>query len=231
MATTGTYAFNPAASGLTLTAFNRIGIRPTEVTPQHLADASTEANLLQVSIGANQPNLWRSEIFDITLTEGTAEYSLPARMIAVQDVYLSTAPSGSPVTDRILFPMTLYEYDAQPNKTQEAPPTGYLIKKTLTPTITFWQVPDQDDTYEAHVRILSQMQDASQIGGLTLDMPYIYLDVYVSGLAYRLARIYAPDKEVLRKQDYMEALALAAKTDTQDNTSIYIQPAFGGYYR
>lgn len=230
MATTGTYAFAPAASSLTLTAFNRIGIRPTEVTAMHLADAATEANLLQVALGANQPNLWRSEIYDIELDEGTAEYDLPARMIAVQDIYMTTT-SGGASSDRILFPLTLYEYDAQPNKTQEAPPTAYLIKKTLSPTITFWQVPDQDDTYTAHVRILSQMQDASQISAATLDMPYIYLDVYVAGLAHRLARIYAPDKEALRKQDYMEALAIAAKTDTQDNTSIYVQPAFGGYYR
>jgi len=196
----------------------------------HLNDAATEANLLQVALGANQPNLWRSEIFDIDLEEGVAEYALPARMIAVQDIYVSTSVNGSPVTDRMLFPMSLYEYDAQPNKTEQATPTAYLIQKTLSPTITFWQVPDADDTYEAHVRILSQMQDSSQVSGTTLDMPYIYLDVYVAGLAHRLARIYAPDKEQLRKQDYMEALAIAAKTDTQDNVALYIQPALGGYY-
>lgn len=231
MATTGTYAFSPAASALTLTAFNRIGIRPSEVTAMHLANAATEANLLQASIGANQPNLWRSEVYDIDLEDGVAEYDLPTRMIAIQDVYMTTTSGGSS-TDRLLFPLTLYEYDAQPNKTQEAPPTAYLIQKVIpTPTITFWQVPDADDTYEAHVRILSQIQDVSQLSGTTLDMPYIYLDVYVAGLAYRLARIYAPDKEMLRKQDYMEALAIAQKTDTQDNTSIYIQPAFSGFYR
>ncbi len=232
MATSGTYAFSQSpASGLTLVAFGRIGIRRSEITAQHLADASTEANLLQGSLGANQPNLWRSEVYDITLTEGEEEYDLPARMIAIQDIYLTTTPSGGASTDRMMAPISLYQYDAQPDKTQQAPPTAYVIFKTLAPTVKFWQVPDGNATYVAHVRLLSQAQDASQISGTTLDMPYIYLDVYVAGLAHRLSRIYAPDKEMIRKADYMEALALAQNTDTQDSVGISITPAWGNYYR
>lgn len=235
MTTTGTYTFSTsAASGLTLVALSRIGIRRTEVTMQHLTDAATEANLLQVAIGNAQPNLWRSEVYDITLTDGEEEYDLPARMIAVQDIYLTTTPSGgssSTSTDRLLFPMSLYEYDAQPNKTTQAPPTTYVVFKTIpTPTIKFWQVPDDSATYTAHVRLLSQVQDASQISGASLDLPYTYLDVYVAGLSHRLSRIYAPDKEIMRKQDYLEALAAAQNTDTQDNVSLYIAPAFDSYW-
>ena len=114
----------------------------------------------------------------------------------------------------------------------QAAPTTYTIFKTIpTPTIKFWQLPDDSATYTAHVRMLSQVQDASQVSGASLDLPYTYLDVYVAGLAHRLSRIYAPDKEQMRKQDYMEALAAAQNTDTQDSTSIYIQPAFSSYYR
>lgn len=189
-----------------------------------------EANLLQGSIGANQPNLWRSEVYDIDLEEGEEEYDLPARMIAIQDIYLTTTDGSGTDTDRMLAPLSLYQYDAQPNKTQQAVPTSYVIFKTLSPTIKFWQTPDADDTYTAHVRLLSQSQDASQISGVTLDMPYIYLDVYVAGLAHRLSRIYAPDKEMMRKADYLEALALAQNTDTQDSTGISIMPSFSGFY-
>lgn len=234
MATTGTRAFNPAASAMTLLAFARIGIRRIEVTIQHLEDAATEANLVQVTVGNNQPNLWSSEIYDITLVEGQAEYDLPARMIAIQDIYLTTEPSGASAgssTDRVLFPMTLTQYDAQPNKTIQAPPTGYLIQKTLQPTVKFWQVPDDNATYTAHVRMLSRMEDVSIRSGYTLDMPYIYLDVFVAGLAHRLARIYAPDKEQIRKVDYLDALTAAQNTDTQDNTTFTIGPSFSGYFR
>lgn len=235
MTTSGSYSFSAsAASGLTLVAFGRIGIRRAELTSQHLQDASVEANLLQSGLGSQQPHLWRSEVYDITLTQGVAEYDLPPRMIAVQDIYLTTLATGasaSTATDRILGPLSLFEWDAQTNKSQQAPPTAYVIFKTLSPTIKFWQVPDGNATYTAHVRLLSQMQDASQISGVTLDMPYIYLDVYVSGLAYRLSRIYAPDKEIIRKQDYMEALEAAEKTDTQDSVGLFIQPDFSNYTR
>lgn len=235
MTTSGTYTFaSSPASGLTMVAFGRIGLRRTELTVQHLQDAAMEANLLQVSISGNQPNLWRSEVYDITLEEGEAEYDLPARMVAVQDIYLTTTPSGGSAdtsTDRVLGALSLFEYDSQAQKTQQAPPTSYVIFKTLSPTIKFWQVPDGNATYVAHVRMLSQIQDASQRNGTTLDLPYVYLDAYVAGLAYRMARIYAPDKEMMRKQDYMEALAIAQNTDTQDNVGMYIQPDFSVYNR
>ena len=231
MTTSGTYNFSAsAASGLTLVAFSRIGIRRTEITAQHLQDAAQEANLLQVTLGGNQPNLWRSEVYTISLTAGTANYALPSRMIAVQDVYITTT-SGGTSTDRVIFPMSLFEYDAQPNKTQQAPPTTYVVYKTLSPSLTFWQTPDDSATYTANCRILTQMQDASQVGGTTLDLPYVYLDAYVAGLAYRMSRIYAPDKEQMRKADWMEALAIAQKTDVQDNVMIYIQPNFSSYGR
>ena len=235
MASSGTYDFSSSpASGLTLVAFSRIGIRRTEIQAQHLTDAGIEANLLQVELGNNQPNLWRTEVYNITLTAGTATYNLPARMIAIQDVYITTTPSGGSSgsdTDRLLAPLSFLEYDSQSNKTQQAPPTSYLINKTLTPTITFWQVPDDSASYVVHVRMLGQVQDASQRNGTTLDLPYSYLDAYVAGLAYRLSRSYAPDKEVLRKQDWVDALAAAQRTDTQDNVGLYIQPDFSGYNR
>ena len=236
MATSNTYNFaTSAASGLTLVAFGRIGIRRTEITAQHLADAASEANLLQVAISNQQPNLWKSAVYPITLTAGTNNYNLPTNMIAIQDIYLNVTPSGgssATSTDRLLFPLSLFEWDAQPNKTTQAPPTTYVIFKTIpTPTVTFWQTPDSSATYTAYVRYLSQVQDASQISGASLELPYTYLDVYVAGLAHRLSRTYAPDKEIMRKQDYLEALAAAQNTDTQDSVCLYIQPSFDGYVR
>lgn len=226
--------YDPALSALTLQAFERIGLRGTEVTIQHLQKAAVEANLLQVSISNGQPNLWRSELYEITLVESQAEYDLPARMIAVQDIYIRTVPTGASAgtaIDRVIYPMSLTDYDAQPNKTIEAPPTAYVVYKTIpTPTITFWQVPDGNATYTAFVRILSRPETAAMQSGTTLDMPYIYLDAYVAGMAHRLARIYAPDKEMIRKADYQEALLLAQATDTQDNVTMVVAPSLGSYY-
>lgn len=234
MTTSGTTVYDPAASALTLQAFERIGLRGSEVTIQHLSRAAVEANLFQGALSSMQPNLWRSELYSITLTEGTADYDLPERMIAVQDAYINTVASGasaSTAIDRVIYPMSMGDYDAQPNKTVEAPPTAYVVFKTIpTPTITFWQVPDGNATYTAKIRILTRPETVAMASGVTLDLPYIYLDVFVAGMAHRLARIYAPEKEAIRKQDYMEALTIAQATDTQDNVSLSISPVMSGYF-
>jgi len=51
-----------------------------------------------------------------------------------------------------------------------------------------------------------------------------------AGLAYRLARIYAPALEDKRKTDYMEAWQIAADSDLE-NTPVRIIPRLSGYYR
>lgn len=230
MASTGTYAYNPAAANLTMVAFARIGLRRTALTAQHLSDAETEGNLLQVEIGNKQPNAWKQELYAIPLVEGTATYTLPSRLIAIRDAYV-TITSGGVSTDQIVWALSTYEYDSQANKTQQAVPTAYWMNRLITPTITMWPVPDGNATYTLNVRMLSQVQDMAFAGGAQLDMPYRFLDVFVAGLAHRMARIYARDQEQLRKMDYMDAWANAAAQDVDDNVGLTIAPDTSGYWR
>lgn len=230
MASTGTYAYNPAAANLTMVAFARIGLRRTALTAQHLSDAETEGNLLQVEIGNKQPNAWKQELYSIPLVQGTATYTLPSRLIAIRDAYV-TITSGGVSTDQIVWALSTYEYDSQANKTQQAVPTAYWMNRLITPTITMWPVPDGNATYTLNVRMLSQVQDMAFAGGAQLDMPYRFLDVFVAGLAHRMARIYARDQEQLRKMDYMDAWANAAAQDVDDNVGLTIAPDTSGYWR
>lgn len=230
MASTGTYSYGPPASSLTLISFGRIGLRRAELTTQHMADADQEGNLLQVELGNRIPNLWRQEIYPITLVQGTAQYNLPGRTVGIRDAYITTS-SGGVDQDRVIWPLSASEYDSQSNKTQQAPPQAYYCEKTITPTITTWPVADGNAAYTLKIRLMTQIQDASQASGTTLDMPYRWLDVYVAGLAHRLSRIYAPDKEMMRKADYQEAWANAASEDVEDNVSVFIAPAMSSYWR
>lgn len=230
MASTGTYAYNPAAANLTMVAFARIGLRRTALTAQHLSDAETEGNLLQVEIGNKQPNAWKQELYAIPLVEGTATYTLPSRLIAIRDAYV-TITSGGVSTDQIVWALSTYEYDSQANKTQQAVPTAYWMNRLITPTITMWPVPDGNATYTLNVRMLSQVQDMAFAGGAQLDMPYRFLDVFVAGLAHRMSRIYARDQEQLRKMDYIDAWANAAAQDVDDNVGLTIAPDTSGYWR
>ena len=229
MASSGTFAFGPAASNLTLTAFGRIGIRRTELTAQHMDDAATEANLVQVKLANLQPNLWTDVLYPVNLVQGTATYTLDPSLIAIQAAYLTTTIGGVS-TDRIMWPYSTFEYSAIPNKTQQAPPTSYWYNRQITPQISLWPVPDGNAAYVLNLRICKQIQDVSMASGTTLNLPYRWFDVYVADLAHRLSRIYAPDKEAMRKQDAADAWANAA-TEDQERTPIYFVPTGAmGYF-
>lgn len=212
-----------------LTAFGRIGIRRTELTAQHMADAENEANLVQVKLANRQPNLWTDELYSVSLIEGTATYTLNARLIAIQAAYLTTT-SGGTSTDRLVFPYSTFEYAAVPDKTQQGVPTAYWYNRQITPQITMWPVPDGNATYTLRLRVCRQIQDVNLKNGTTLDLPYRWLDVFVADLAHRLSRIYAPDKEQMRKADAEEAWANAA-TEDQERVPLYIAASFSSYWR
>ena len=230
MTSSGIYSFNPAVSGLVMLAYSRIGKRRTQITPEMLADADLESNFVQIGLGVRQPNLWRNQLFERTLEESEPSYDLPSHFIAIRDAFISITSNGV-TTDRVVWPLSTMEYDALPVKLQEGPPTCYYINKLMTPTITFWPVPDGAATYVANIRILTQIQDTSLKNGVTLDMPYRALDVFVAGLAHRLSRHHARDLEAARKQDFNEAWADFTSTDVEDNVSILISPDTSGYWR
>lgn len=229
MASSGLYQFNPAASNLTLVAYSRIGIRRTAITAEHMADAESEANLVQVELTNRQPLLWRSELYTQALTQGTGTYVLPARMVAIQAAYITTTNNGQSF-DRIIWPLSAFEWSALPDKTTQAPPQSYWYDRLINPEMKLWPVPDGNATYTLKLQILSQIQDVVLGNGVTMDMPFRYLDCFVAKLAHRLARIYAPDKEALRKADADEAWNVAAAQDSED-VPLYIQPGLDSYYR
>ena len=211
-----------------LSAFARIGIRRTEITAQHMADADVEANLVQVEISNRVPNLWLDELHTQVLTAGTATYTLPQRLVAFQAPFISI-DSGGVAIDRIIFPYSTWEYAAIPNKTQQGPPTCYWLSTLITPEITFWPVPDDNSTYTFKARFLRQVQDASLSNGINIDFPYRWIDVFVAKLAHRLARIYARDMEQIREADAEKAWVIAATTD-KEQVPTYIQPVTTQYW-
>lgn len=230
MTSSGTYSFEPSFGDLTLNAFARIGLRRTEITQQHLADAALESNLVQVELINSQPNLWTAELESVPLEEGVATYALPARMISPMAVYLSTASGAGGSTDRVLFPLSTYEYASLPDKTVQGPPTSYWYQRSIIPQVHMWPVPDGNSDYTLNLRILSQLQDAVIPNGVTPNLPYRWMDWFSARLAHRLSRIYKPELEAARKADAAEAWANAAKEDIE-YTNVYLMPGIGGYYQ
>lgn len=230
MATSGTYAFSPSVGELVMNAYGRIQMRRTELTQQHLSDAATEANLVQVEFSNRQPNLFSAETYEVSLSEGVSTYTLPGRMIAPMAVYMTTTNDGGTSYDRILWPISTYEYAALPNKSQQAPPTSFWYDRLSAPQVVMWPVPDASATYTLKLRILSQFEDATIPNGVTPDMPYRFIDAFTSALAARLAAIYKPELEDRRKADAERAWQIAATQDTE-NVPVYFLPMSQSYWR
>lgn len=228
--TSGTYNFAPALSEVVLNAYARIGVRRTEIQQTHLADAKMEANLLLAKIADQQPNLWSVDLLTLPLLQGASTYTVPAETVMILDAYIRY---GSPSTDRSIYPISRSEYATYPEKSLQAFPTVFWFDRLISPTITIWPVPDGNGPYTLFYYRVRQIQDADYSDGtnaLNIEIPYLWLDAFTSGLAARLARIYAPQLEGQRKMDADEAWGLAAKQDVE-NVTLMMNPGLSSYFR
>lgn len=234
MTTSGTYAFNPVAGEVFAAAFGMCGVRRTEITTQHLADANYHANMVMVDFSNRNPNQWALEIQQVPLVATVNTYNLTNRTIAIAAAYVSTTVGGT-VNDRIISSMSAAEYAAIPIKSQQGFPNSYWLNlANPIPTIHIYYTPDAAFTYTLNLTTFRQMQDLSPANGQTLDAPYRFLDAFTTGLAARLATVYPDPKRPNLPKDY-EALyerrmQLASGTD-QENVNLYITPGLQGYFR
>jgi hypothetical protein len=229
--TTGTFNFMPSLGEVVLNAFSRIGVRRPEILQTHLADARMEANLLLAKISNTQPNLWTVDLQILPLVQGVATYTVPSETAMILDAYVRFGAVTE--TDRAMYPISRSEYSTYPQKMLQAFPTVYWYDRLISPTITIWPVPDANGPYTLFYYRVRQVQDADytdNTNALTIEIPYLWLDAFCAGLAARLARIYAPNLEQIRKADADEAWALAAKQDVE-NVEMTIYPGLSGYFR
>lgn len=199
---------------------------------KHFYTARRQLNLMLVSEFSNRPvNLWKVTPVPNSqaLTQGTATYTLPGNVIAILDAYRSTQQGTVNQTDIFMNPISLDDYAAYPMKQTQAPPTQYYFNRQITPQITLYPVPDNGGPYFLNYYAWITTQDANLSGGETPDVVNRWLDAVCAGLAYRVSRVYAPERSAGLKTDYQEALMLAEGQDTQ-NTPIRIIPKFDGYW-
>ena len=226
--TSGNYNFAPSLGEVVLTAFSRIGIRRTEILETHLQDAKQEANLLLAKMSNLQPNLWTVDQQALPLLQGVATYTVPAETVMILDAFVRYGTGNS--IDRTIYPVSRSEYSTYPNKFIQAFPTVFWFDRLISPTITIWQVPDANGPYTLFYYRVRQIQDVDYTNAQDIEIPYLWLDAFTAGLAYRLSRIYAPQLEQIRKTDADEAWQEAA-TQGVENVDMYISPGLAFYFR
>lgn len=230
MATSGTYDFNLSGGELILYAYSLCGKKRTELLAEHMADARTALNMLLASFGTETPNLWTVDEVVETLVPSTATYSVDPYTVMILDAFIRTGAGTESQSDRIIWPISRTEYAAMPNKTLEAPPTVFWFDRVLSPTITLWQTPDDQQDYELHYYRCTVVQDAEPANGQTVQAPRFWQLAIAFGLAELLAHTYAPDR-VDRLALKAASLLREAREQDVENVPLYIAPMVGGYYR
>jgi len=225
--TSRTYNFNPSGGEIVLDAFGRCQIRPSEITQDHMFTARMKLNLLLSEWSNNQINLWEVSLQSIPLVQGSATYSVPAETVMILDMYVSY---GNPATDRYLNPLSRTEYAAIANKTSQGNPSQYWFNRTISPTVTFYLVPDGSLSYTAKFYSVRQTQDADVTNGYNVEVQSRWMAAFTAGMAWMLSETYRPELEDKLFNRYQRAWNIAAAQDTE-NVPLYIGPQLGSYFR
>lgn len=228
MTSSNSWDFSLTNAEIITTAYGLCGIRRTQLTAEYLTDARIQLNLMFASWSNQQVNLFNVDLVTVPLVQGTATYAVDAKTIMILDAYLSF--NGSPLSNRLLFPISRTEYASYSNPTAQGAPSVFWFDRLLSPTVTLWLVPDQTGTYTLNYYRCTLNQDANLPGGETPAIPTRWLDAAVTGLAARLAKIYAPALEDKRQADADKAWNIAATQDVE-NVDMVIAPQVGNYYR
>jgi hypothetical protein len=228
MATSGTFSFNPSLGEATIFALNLCGIRGTSILQEHMESARMSANMLLGRWSNQGVNLWAVDLQTVSLVQGTSTYSVPANTVVILDGYVSIV-TGTSTIDRYILPISRTEYASYPNKAQQGWPTTYWMDRLLSPTVTLWPVPDGEQATFSYYRV-RQIQDAAFTSGQQVEIPYLFLEAFVYGLAQRLAIVWAPDRAPGLKALADESYQIAADQN-EEISNVYVSPQVSSYFR
>jgi hypothetical protein len=227
---TGTTSFNPSAGDLGFYALRRCGIQRTAVDASHLADLAMAGNLVLSDLSTEQPNLWKVALISTPLTQGVAQYTLPANVLVVLNCYRRTVIGGTTNNDIDLYGVSRDEYSSYPNKALQQPPSVYWADRVVPIVLNLYPTPDANGPYTIFIYCIQQDDDVSAGAGDTIDMPYRFLKAFSDGLCKELALTYAPDRVQGLTLEY-EASKKRAQVQDRENVTMSITPGLSRYYQ
>lgn len=229
MATSNTFGFSPATGELIQSAFGRLQFRRNQISTEMMLDGQQEANFMFVEAANRGPNLWTVDLISTPLVQSVPTYTVDPTTVMMLDVNVEVSNSGSPIS-RNISPLTRTNYSNIPDKLQEGPPTSFWFDRLIAPTVSLWPVPDNEGPYTLKYYRYRQMQDAYLTDGQNAELPYLFLDWCVAGMAARLAPYYKPEAEGIRVAAAEKAWTIASSQNTE-NAPVSIAPQLNNYYR
>lgn len=228
MTTSGTSSFNLSILDIVEDAFER---NNKEVRSGYdLKTARRSLNLLFTELANRGLNLWTIEEGVIPLYQGQITYDLPADTVDLLDQVTRTG-SGQNQIDININRISESTYSTIPNKNATGRPIQVWVNRRsgatypttgiAYPQINVWPAPDQGAVESPYYYFvywrMRRMQDAGN-GDNTQDIPFRYLNVIISGLAYYLSMKLSdvdPTRIQMLKADYEQQLDLANQEDRE----------------
>lgn len=247
MTTSGSYSFNPALGEIVLYAYNMAGVRNTALVQEHFQTARMAANMMLSSWSNQGVNLWKVDLVTVDLIKGRSTYAVDPSTVVILDAYVTILSDNAPPIDRIILPVSRTEYSSYPNKQQQGFTTVFWFDRLTSPTdmigpgnselvpvsgpqVTLWPVPDGYSAQQLKYYRLVQTQTSNLQNGETVDIPFLWMEAFADGLAYRLAKIWNPQIAVELKAVADESYKIAAAQNVE-TANTYISPQLAGYFR
>ena len=220
MKTSGTTTFNLEFTELAEEAWERAGREMR--SGYDLRTARRSMNMLTIELANRGINLWTIEQGTVPLVQGTNTYTLPADTIDLLEHVIRTSPGvQNSQADLNITRISVSTYSTIPNKLVQGRPIQIWIQRLRdAPQVTVWPTPDQGSVGSPYYTLvywrLRRIQDAGA-GVETQDVPFRFLPVIASGLAYQIA-MKTPElmeRVSMLKAEYEQQFELAAGEDRE----------------
>jgi hypothetical protein len=223
MATSGTTSFNLNIDEIIDEGYERCGLSTN--SGYDLRSARRSLDLLFAEWGNRGIHLWKTELDEVALVSGQAEYSVASDVSDVLEAFVSSTAAASDsasTQDVSLTKIDRSAYAALPNKLALGQPSQYYVDRQTTPKIYLYQAPDLNTYTTLKYYVIKRIEDAGSYTN-DADVAYRFLPCMCAGLAYYLAMKKAPQLVQQNKLIYEDELKRALDEDGQ-RTSTYITP-------
>ena len=225
MATSGTATFNLTVNDVIQEAFDRIGGDP--ILGYDVRSARRSLNIMFSDWANRGYNQWTVELKDLSLTQGTNEYTLDYDTVDIINANILDSD-----TEYSMTRLGINDYAAISNKTSQSRPTQFYLQRLNTPVVKIYPTPDQ--AYTLRYYRMRKIQDitASTVNGVeqNIDIPFRAFECMCAGLAYYMSKKRTGIDQATRaelKLDYEQAYERLIAGD--DSPSTRILPATSYY--
>ena len=218
MATSGTRTFSLNVATAIEEAYELAGLEAR--TSYDAITARRSLNIMFADWSNRGIQMWEINKVELTLTEGTSEYTINAFDIDILDAYIQKNVSDV-ITDYTIDRIDRNEFIGIPNKATKARPTEYWLERLKTPVIHLYPTPE-NSTDKLIYYVWRRIEDADA-SIQDIDIPSRFMPCLASGLAYYLCLKKNTQKLPIIKQQYEQDLLNALKYD-EDRSPLKIVP-------